>query len=53
LNEPIIHIKNLTFTYAGLEKPSIKNINFNAYKGEFIVKSPLKDSLINLLSSKS
>lgn len=37
MNEPIIHIKNLTFTYAGLEKPSIKNINFNAYRGEFIV----------------
>jgi energy-coupling factor transporter ATPase len=37
LNESIILIKDLTFTYSGLNKPSIKNVNFNAYPGEFIV----------------
>jgi energy-coupling factor transporter ATPase len=37
LNKPVISIRNLTFTYAGLDKPSIKNVNFNAFQGEFIV----------------
>lgn len=37
MNKPIILIKDLTFTYSGLNKPSIKNVNFNVYQGEFIV----------------
>ncbi|MBS7655324.1 ATP-binding cassette domain-containing protein [Candidatus Bathyarchaeota archaeon] len=37
MDEPIILIKDLTFTYSGLNKTSIKNVNFNASQGEFIV----------------
>jgi len=37
LDEPTILIKNLTFTYAGSNKPSIKNVNFNVSQGEFVV----------------
>jgi energy-coupling factor transporter ATP-binding protein EcfA2 len=33
----VIEVKNLTFTYAGSDKPAIKNINFSIDRGEFIV----------------
>lgn len=33
----MIKVKNLKFTYAGSEKPAIKNINFSIDRGEFIV----------------
>lgn len=33
----MIEVKNLTFTYAGSNKPAIKNINFSIDRGEFIV----------------
>jgi energy-coupling factor transporter ATP-binding protein EcfA2 len=33
----VIEAKNLTFTYAGSNKPAIKNINFSIDRGEFIV----------------
>jgi energy-coupling factor transporter ATP-binding protein EcfA2 len=33
----VIEVKNLTFTYAGSNKPAIENINFSIDQGEFIV----------------
>ncbi|WP_455280313.1 energy-coupling factor ABC transporter ATP-binding protein [[Eubacterium] cellulosolvens] len=33
----MIEVKNLTFTYAGSNKPAIENINFSIDQGEFIV----------------
>jgi energy-coupling factor transporter ATP-binding protein EcfA2 len=33
----VIEAKNLTFTYAGTNKPAIKNINLSINRGEFIV----------------
>jgi energy-coupling factor transporter ATP-binding protein EcfA2 len=33
----VIEVKNLKFTYAGSDKPAIKNINFSIDQGEFIV----------------
>ncbi|MEM2577232.1 MAG: ABC transporter ATP-binding protein, partial [Candidatus Bathyarchaeia archaeon] len=37
MDKQVISIRNLTFTYAGLNKPSIKNVNLNIFQGEFIV----------------
>ncbi|MEM3392477.1 MAG: ATP-binding cassette domain-containing protein [Candidatus Bathyarchaeia archaeon] len=37
MDKQVISIRNLTFTYAGLDKPSIKNVNLNIFQGEFIV----------------
>jgi len=33
----LIEARNLTFTYAGREKPSIENINLSIDKGEFVI----------------
>jgi len=35
----LIEARNLTFTYAGREKPSIENINLSIDKGEFVILS--------------
>ena len=34
MNEPIIEVKNLTVTYKGVQKPTLKNISFKINKGE-------------------
>jgi len=34
---PAIEARNLVFTYAGSEKPSIENVNISIPKGEFVV----------------
>lgn len=34
---PAIEARNLSFTYAGTEKPSIENVNISIPKGEFVV----------------
>lgn len=34
--EPIIEVKNLTFTYEGQTVPAINNVSFTIYKGEWI-----------------
>lgn len=51
---PIISIKNVTFTYLGEEEPAIKNINLEVDSGEFVLilgpSGSGKSSLVNLLN---
>ncbi len=54
MNNPIINIKDVSFTYLGEEQPAIKNINLQVNRGEFVlVVGPSgsgKTSLVNLLN---
>jgi energy-coupling factor transporter ATP-binding protein EcfA2 len=34
---PAIEARNLSFTYAGAEKPSMENVSFSVEKGEFVI----------------
>lgn len=36
-NQPVISVKDVSFTYPGVEEPTLKNINLDMQKGEFVL----------------